>query len=99
MGLAEISQEVPIHKQPGPDVQPFAIMRKQWQNLLWFLQDWYMTEGQATVRFKPYQYVLSREAITHRQFSITYQGTIMQYLFKNSLIDECISWLKVNKDL
>jgi hypothetical protein len=55
-----------------------------------------MTEGQATVRFKPYLFVLLREGLSHAEFAQKFKkGTITQYLFENNLVDECIDWLKV----
>lgn len=60
-------------------------------------QTWYMTEGKASRRFKPYQFVLLREGLTHAQFFKKFnKGTITQYLFANNLIEECIHWLKDN---
>jgi hypothetical protein len=59
-------------------------------------QDWYMTEGKATQRFKPYQFVLEHEGLTHAEFSRKYEkGTITKFLFDNNLVEECISWLRV----
>jgi len=56
-----------------------------------------MTEGQATQRFKPYQFVLEHEGLTHAEFSKKFKkGTITRFLFDNNLIGECISWLKVH---
>ena len=55
-----------------------------------------MTEGKATQRFKPYQFVLEHEGLTHAEFSRKYEkGTITKFLFDNNLVEECISWLKV----
>jgi hypothetical protein len=56
-----------------------------------------MTKGQATQRFKPYQFVLLREGLTHAEFSRKFKkGTITRFLFDNNLVEECIAWLKVN---
>ena len=61
------------------------------------LQDMFMTEGKASIRFRPYQFVLEREGLTHMEFSAKYgKGTISQYLHGRQLIDECIDWLKVH---
>ena len=61
------------------------------------LQDMFMTEGKASVRFRPYQFVLEKEGLTHQEFSAKYgKGTISQYLHQYQLIDDCIDWLKVN---
>ena len=43
------------------------------------LQDWYLTDGKATVRFRPYEFVLWKERLTHAQFSEKFKkGTITQ---------------------
>ena len=53
-----------------------------------------MTVGKASERFRPYQFVLEREGITHAEFAKKFgRGTICGYLEKHHLIDECIDWL------
>ena len=54
--------------------------------------DWFMTDGQATGRFKPYKVTLLQEGLTQARVSKYFKkGTITQYLFTNNLIKECIS--------
>ena len=54
--------------------------------------DWFMTDGQATERFKPYKVTLLQEGLTYAQFSKNFKkGTITQYLCANNLIDKWIS--------
>jgi site-specific DNA-cytosine methylase len=61
------------------------------------LQDMFMVDGKVTEHYKPYQFVLEREGLTHAEFSNKYKkGTVAQYFDKNNLLDECIEWLKVN---
>ena len=60
-------------------------------------QDMFMTEGKASTKFRPYQFVLEREGLTHQEFSRLYgKGTISQYLLARQLVDDCIQWLEVN---
>merc|ERR1719416_317928 len=60
------------------------------------LQDMFMNEGKATERFRPYQFVLEREGLTHAQFYKKQKsGTISRYLEKNNLEQECIEWLQM----
>ena len=59
------------------------------------LQDLYMTEGPASQRFRPYQFVLEREGVTHAEFAQLFgRGTVTQYLTSRGLLDECIAWLE-----
>jgi len=59
------------------------------------LQDMFMNEGKASERFRPYQFVLEREGLTHEQFYKKQKtGTISRYLEKNNLEEECIEWLE-----
>lgn len=61
------------------------------------LQDMFMVDGKVTEHFKPYQFVLEREGLTHAEFSSKYKkGTIAQYFDKHNILDECIEWLKTN---
>lgn len=63
---------------------------------IFFMQDLFMTEGMASERFKPYQFLLQREGITHAEFAKRNQGTtVTQYLFRNGLVEKCLAWLKV----
>ena len=58
-------------------------------------QDVFVHEGRASERFRPYQYVLQREGLTHAEFSKKNgRGTVAKYLEKNGLIDDCILWLQ-----
>jgi site-specific DNA-cytosine methylase len=58
------------------------------------LQDMFMVKGKVTDHFRPYEFVLEREGLTHAEFSKKYKkGTISQYLEKNELMDQCIEWL------
>jgi len=59
------------------------------------LQDMFMVNGNVTEHFRPYEFVLEKEGLTHFEFSKKIKkGTISQYLEKNELVDECIEWLK-----
>ena len=58
-------------------------------------QDMFMVEGKVTDHFKPYEYVLEKEGLTHSEFAAKFKkGTIAQYLEKNELIPDCIKWLE-----
>ena len=58
--------------------------------------DWFMTDGQATGRFKPYKVTLLQEGLTQARVSKYFKkGTITQYLLAHNRTDECIKWLKV----
>ena len=58
------------------------------------LQDVFIHPGVASKKYRPYQFVLEREALTHEEFSKKFRkGTIAKYLETNNLIDECIYWL------
>jgi site-specific DNA-cytosine methylase len=64
-------------------------------------QDMFLTKGKASERFRPYQFVLLKEGLTHRQFRNKYKKngtafTISQYLERNDLEEECMSWLMVH---
>ena len=60
-------------------------------------QEMFLVEGQASQRFRPYQFVLEREGKTHQEFAKEIgKGTITTYLEKHNLIDECIDWLNKN---
>ena len=53
-----------------------------------------MTEGKASERFRPYQFVLEKEGLSHAEFAKKFgKGTICGYLEEHQLIDECIDWL------
>ena len=60
------------------------------------LQTLFMTDGQATQRFAPYQFVLEKTGMSHKEFAIHYKGTVISYLMKNKQLHECIEWLKTN---
>lgn len=87
-----------------PTVPMLSWKRRDKDNLLEYLnqipkdatlQDMYMVEGKVTDHFKPYEYVLEREGMTHAEFSANFKkGTIAQYLEKNELLDDCINWLR-----
>lgn len=58
------------------------------------LQNMFMVKGKVTEHFRPYEFVLEREGLSHSEFSKKFKkGTIAQYLEKDNLLDECISWL------
>ena len=63
-------------------------------------QDLFVQQGSVTERFKPYQYVLLREQLDHKQFvqkmAKENNGTITvsKYLDKHNLVDDCINWMK-----
>ena len=60
-------------------------------------QDVYVHDGRASQRFRPYEYVLRREQMSHDQFyKKNGRGTVAKYLEKNKLLDDCIEWLKLN---
>ena len=57
-------------------------------------QDMFMVSGKVTEHYRPYEFVLEKEGLTHAEFAAKFKkGTIAQYLEKNDLIDECIQWL------
>ena len=59
------------------------------------LQDVFIHTGVASQRYRPYQFVLEREGLTHAEFSQKFKkGTIAKYLEKNNLLDDCIDWLE-----
>jgi len=61
------------------------------------LQDVFMQDGVASERYRPYQFILEREGLTHPEFSQKFgRGTIAKYLEKQGLMDECIAWLEQN---
>ena len=85
-------------------------LRQPCPNLLQFLQaipssapyqDIFVHEGTITERFKPYQFILLRTGLDHDQFNAKMakenNGTItmFQYLNKNNLLKDCISWMKL----
>jgi len=58
-------------------------------------QNIFMVEGVASEMFRPYEFVLEKEGLTHAQFfAKAGKTTICQYLQRNNLIDECIEWLR-----
>ena len=59
-------------------------------------QDIFIHSGVASEKYRPYQFVLEREGLTHAQFSKKFlKGTIAKnYLQEHDLFDECIEWLK-----
>ena len=60
-------------------------------------QDIYVHTGKASERFRPYQFVLEREGLTHQQFSKKIgRNTIAKYLEKKNWIDDCIAWMEKN---
>ena len=60
------------------------------------LQDLFIHNGVASQRYRPYQFILESEGLTHAEFSKKFKkGTIAKYLEKHDLIDECIEWLKL----
>merc|ERR1711874_937357 len=53
-------------------------------------QDMFLTKSKASVRFRPYQFVLEREGLSHKEFGKKYRRkgsaiTISQYLERNGL--------------
>jgi len=60
------------------------------------LQDVYVHDGLASHRFRPYQFLLKREGLSHQEFSKKMKRgmTVARYLERNGLIDTCIKWLK-----
>ena len=59
------------------------------------LQEVFIHTGAASTRYRPYQFVLEREGLSHAEFSRKFQkGTIAQYLERRGLLDECIGWLE-----
>ena len=59
------------------------------------LQDVFIHTGVASQRYRPYQFVLEKEGLTHAEFSQKFKkGTIAKYLEKNNLLDNCIDWLQ-----
>ena len=57
-------------------------------------QDMFMVSGKVTEHYRPYEFVLEKEGLTHKEFAAKFKkGTIAQYLEKHELIDECITWL------
>jgi site-specific DNA-cytosine methylase len=59
------------------------------------LQDMFMVSGKVTDHFRPYEFILEKEGLTHAEFSKKIKkGTISQYLQSQDLIEECITWLK-----
>ena len=58
-------------------------------------QDVFVHNGSASKRYRPYEYVLVKEKLTHSEFSKKFEkGTIAKYLEKHRLIEDCIDWLK-----
>jgi len=59
------------------------------------MQDVFVHKGVASQRYRPYQYVLEKEGMTHKEFSRKFRkGTIAKYLEKNNLMGDCILWLR-----
>ena len=59
------------------------------------MQDVFVHKGVASQRYRPYQYVLERENMTHKEFSNKFRkGTIAKYLEKNNLLMDCVNWLR-----
>ena len=59
------------------------------------MQDIFIHEGVASQRYRPYQYLLERENMSHKEFSRKLgRGTIAKYLEKNNLMQDCIDWLR-----
>jgi len=57
-------------------------------------QDMFMVSGKVTEHYRPYEFVLEKEGLSHKEFAAKFKkGTIAQYLEANDLIDECIVWL------
>jgi len=87
-----------------PTVPMMVYQKKERKDLLSYLkeipkdatqQDMFMAKGKASERFRPYQFVLEREGLTHAEFGRKHgKGTISGYLEENDLIDECIEWLE-----
>ena len=60
-------------------------------------QDESILPGKVTELFRPYDFILRKEKITHEQFTEKIgKGTLFNYLIDNKLLDECIDWLKIN---
>ena len=64
-------------------------------------QDLYIHEGRASARYRPYQFLLEREGVTHQQFYAkmaeefpTSTITVAKLLEKRGLMEECVRWLK-----
>ena len=57
-------------------------------------QDMFMVSGKVTEHYRPYEFVLEKEGLSHKEFAAKFKkGTIAQYLEEHDLIDECIVWL------
>lgn len=60
------------------------------------LRDMFMVSGKVSDHYRPYEFILEKEGLTHTEFSKKIKkGTIAQYLHNHNLVDECINWLKV----
>ena len=61
------------------------------------LQDMFIHKGKVSETFLPYKFILEREGLTHSEFTKKIgRGTIYKYLEKKQLIEDCLSWLKMN---
>ena len=56
------------------------------------------SRGKVSERFRPYQFLLEREGLTHGEFRKKHNTrlgfTISQYLERNNLEQDCIDWLE-----
>ena len=58
------------------------------------LQDMFLFEGKVTDAFKPYEFILEKEGLSHSEFvKKIKRGTVSRYLDKQGWVDECIRWL------
>ena len=88
------SPTVPMLQWKETEAKPLAEYLKDIPGWATF-QDQYVHDGKASERYRPYQYVLEREGLTHAEFyKKNGRGTVAKYLEKHGLIDDCILWLK-----
>jgi len=88
------SPTVPRLQWKETEAKPLAEYLKEIPSWATF-QNEYVHEGKASERYRPYQYVLLREGLTHAEFyKKNGRGTVAKYLEKHGLIDDCILWLK-----
>ena len=69
-------------------------------------QDLFLYTGRASERYRPYQYLLQRANLSHDQFyrkmATEFPGsnmTVVKYLEREGLLEDCISWLEKNHSL
>jgi len=85
---------LPWMKTKAPGLLEYLSLIPSWATL----QEVYVHEGLASERFRPYQFLLEREGLSHPEFSKKMKRgmTVAQYLEKNGLVNACIRWLKRN---